>query len=289
MRRPASGTSWLSLAFALATLGTLAGAPRRAAAQPDCVAGSVAAYVALAPAGCKIANVRFSDFGANFQQVRAGFTDLDLAAATLTPLDLGGGLTGFRVTFARTLSSFSSGAAVLGCSSGRCNYRDIAVLTGTLTATGLGGDVIRGIGIANFDLAVATTGDWNANGDAVAIWLPAGVPQVHQGIQAGSPPFCTVSPAVVPCVSPLLTPPGPGVPAIGLEMNVNAGVASFFVSPGDPPPPGSASATFTGVDFLVLAGPAAVVPEPATVVLVASGLLGVGAAARRRRVVREGV
>ena len=283
MRRPTTGirprSLGLALAAVLAALLALAVAPRRAAAQPACVGGTVASYLALGPAGCRIADVRFRDFSAEFAQRRSGFTDLDPALATLTPLDHGGGLVGFRLAFSPPLNAFSSAAAGLNCSGNVCFFADLATLSGSVTASAIGRDVIRAIGFGDFDVTAARTGAWNAFGSAT-LTMQSSATQISQEWLAGSPPACVVEGVPVPCANPLLTALGPGVPSERIFLHASAGVSSFSFFAGDPAPSGSATTHFTGVDFLVFASP---VPEPASVVLVASGLLGVGVARWRRR------
>jgi hypothetical protein len=272
----------LTTSVILGTAAVLLGlAPARAAAQPTCVAATVADYLALGPGGgCRVGGVTFAGFAAIVQGVNAAAPAP--GEVLLTPLAVprgGRSYVGFRLSAAPAFAVTSPGVET-DCSGTRCAA--LSQLGLTFDARG----ALTSYAVADLDGAARASGDFYAFAEAIL---------------EPSPPRPLVDDDAVLNVSVLRdSPPVPGCGPVaggGCPMFaefvgrsptdryrlITAAYADF--QPAEPKlgVEGSSDATFGGVTFLFGVTPT-VVPEPSTVALLAAGLLAVaGVAARRAR------
>ena len=258
----------------LATLLTVATAvPAAAHAQPVCGLRSLAALIA--DGSCILAgDVRFDGFDAFSTNFAFDAADLQIAFFTFSPVN--GTPTAYAIEPFLMSNPMSLGP-------GTPNTRSLSLIA---TATALNGRQIVGDGVVlETPWSVDAVPDWAAN-------IGVGLSQVGSGVtdarnnretsNGTSFGYCVAGGVIVGCSPDILfTLPGP----VGsLSGRLDIGTNRFANVPRTTLPPPNTS--FVGGAMFVLLTPVAprsVVPEPATVALLGTGLMALGAVARIRR------
>lgn len=238
------------LSFASLAASLLALAPAAAAAQPACVAGTLASYLALGPGGCRINDTQYAAFGG--------------AVLSSTGTVNGTALSASQVFVSPFLMAGASGQYLAGF--------DLR----------LAGPVTGAPGTPAYSVAFSFLP--SAVGGLLAPYVAYG--RNAYGITSGELDSGTVALASNPsaaaraALSTLANGPQASVDAAFAAQFPYAGVAPFRVTYAGT----STAATTQLVSGNTLSvGFAVVAPEPATLALTAAGLAVFGAAARRRR------
>lgn len=288
-----SRTRALTLASLCAALG--AALPRAARAQPDCAPGSLASYVALGAGGCRVGGIRLHSFA----HVVDPLLGLDGARIRLTPrLDAGPGgaaWLGFLVSGPFGPHSRTDGAGYLGSEAQLTFAMDGTTVSGM--RAGLVGTSVAGSGDLHATNAVSARLYGASSGvtsyDAFERGLLGASGRVHETTNS-----CVLGRIDLgPPRGGLGFPPGGGctfgtdltsVPTVGSTGRLFEleGFAWIYSQRFDGlPPVGTATAAldgFTG-QFLVTGATITATPEPATLALLAGGLLAIAAATPRAR------
>ena len=253
-------------AFATAAAALLL-APAPAAAQPECVFGTTADYVALGAGGCRFGGIHFADFFFSEQELGQWADDVYVVPRQLH------GITGFDVFASDATGNLrvTSEGATPGLPyvlTRHLVFRYTPVNV-TSASVAIHPDWVSGYW-------ATSTPDWQAFAYGTLSSGP-GAPFYSLSVQRrslGGPPTaeCSASPASVPCDLASLQAAYAGG---SLQSSLTVQVINFSGTPGTAE--ASAVAVFTG-----LVG-AQVVPEPGTWLLVATGLAGVVVLARGRR------
>ena len=280
-------SSWLRAAAAIA----LAALPARSArAQSDCAPGSLASYIALGAVGCRLGGLVARDFGAAPTDFR-----LDPSLVTLAP----------RVDAA------APGLAWLGfelnAPFGPFSITDAAGTLGAITRVtfAVDGTTVAGARASVLGAELAASGETSALAEAVASLYgsaarPTTVSFFERYLSASwmgtlaSSLWCLD--ADIDAGGGLAPPPGgcgegvdpllfPAVGSDGRQFEIAGGLRVSSPSFDPTMPSSGVTARLDGVvgQYLVAAPDVSSVPEPATLALVATGLLATATVATRRR------
>jgi hypothetical protein len=250
---------------ALAALIALT-APAALAAQPTCVAGSLADYVALGSGGCTFAGVQFSDFA--LTAWRGPATEVTLTpVATRTGIPFADVLAGvgFDVTFTPPLVAL---ATPMNVSDGEIGP-DFDFL-----ATTFGTSRVRGLAIPSVAFAFDPTPSPGFPWTYAAVFLTPSdlrgwVDQAGHCVNTwclGAPEFAAIFGEWIDLPSQL---------DVGARVYLRAELEGFMPAPND-----FQRAELSAFRALVVVQ---TTPEPATLALTAGGLLALAGIARRRR------